>query len=74
MNVSIWDGYPTEIHIHLTKYSQCMIRRISDQIFIWCMQGSGGLLTKYSFGVCRGQADFRLNIHSVYTGFRRITN
>jgi hypothetical protein len=38
------------------------------------MQGSGGLLTEYSFDVCRGPGDFRLNIHSVYTGFRQITD
>jgi hypothetical protein len=38
------------------------------------MQGSSGLLTEYSFGVCRGPADFRQNIHSVYTGFRWITD
>jgi len=50
------------------------IRSISDQIFIWCMQGSGGLPTEYSFGVCRGQVDFWLNIHSVYTGVRQISD
>jgi hypothetical protein len=33
------------------------------------MQGSGGLLTEYSFGVCRGPADFRLNIQLVCAGF-----
>jgi len=46
----------------------CMqgVRRITDWIFIRCMQESGGLLTEYSLGVCRGQADYRLNIHSVY--------
>jgi hypothetical protein len=38
------------------------------------MNGSGGLLTKYSFGVCRGQVDDQLNIHSVYAGVRQITN
>ena len=27
------------------------------------MQGSGGLPTKYSFGVCRGQAGYQLDIH-----------
>ena len=50
------------------------MRRISDWIFIWCMQGSGGFPTEYSFRVCRGQADCRLNIHSVYAGIRRIAN
>jgi hypothetical protein len=48
------------------------IRLITDQIFIPCMQGSGGLLTKYSFGVGIGQADVRPNIHPVYAGVRRI--
>src|ERR1700676_5249681 len=38
------------------------------------MQGSGGLPTKYSFGVCMGQADYRLNIHSVYARVRRIAD
>jgi len=32
------------------------------------MNGSGKLPTKYSFGVCRGQVDGQLNIHSVYAG------
>src|ERR1700676_4877066 len=50
------------------------VRRITDQIFIPCMQGSGGLLTEYSFGVCKGPADFRLNIHSVYARVRRISD
>jgi hypothetical protein len=38
------------------------------------MNGSGGLLTKYSFGVCRDLADYQPNIHLVYAGVRRITN
>jgi hypothetical protein len=38
------------------------VRRISDQIFIWCTQVLGGLPTGYSLGVCRGQADDRLDI------------
>jgi hypothetical protein len=63
-------GVDIRPNIHLTYTG---IRRISDWIFIWCMLGSGGLLTEYSFGVCRGPADYSLNIHSVYTGFRRIT-
>jgi hypothetical protein len=37
------------------------------------MNGSGGLPTKYSVTVCRGQADYRLNIHLVYEWVRRIT-
>jgi hypothetical protein len=48
------------------------IRRITDQIFIWCMNGSGGLLTEYSFSVCRDPADYQPNIHSVYAGVRRM--
>jgi len=65
------------------------VRRIADRIFIGRMQGSGGLQTEYSFGVCkgsggllteyllgvcRGQADYRLNIHSVYARVRRIAD
>ena len=65
------------------------VRRIANQIFSWCMQGSGGLPTTYSFGVCRGQvdywpdihsaygigqADFWPNIHLVYAGIRRIAD
>jgi hypothetical protein len=38
------------------------------------MNGSGGLLTEYSFGVCRDPADYQPNIHSMYAGVRRITN
>jgi hypothetical protein len=38
------------------------------------MQGSGGLLTKYSFGVCRGLVDFRLNIQLVCAGIQQITD
>jgi hypothetical protein len=34
------------------------VRQIADRIFIQCMQDSAGLLTGYSFGVCRGQADY----------------
>jgi hypothetical protein len=33
------------------------IRWITNQIFIWCMNGSGRLLTEYSFVVCRDLAD-----------------
>ena len=65
------------------------VGRIADQILIQCMQGSGGLLTGYSFSiwhrsggllteylfsVCRDPADFRPNIHLVYAGVRWITN
>ena len=35
---------------------------MTDQKFIWHMQGSGGLLTEYSIGVCGGQADYQLDI------------
>ena len=62
-------GVDIRPNIHLTYTG---IRRISDWIFIWCMQGSSGLLTKYSFGVCRGPVDFRLNIQLVCAGIRRI--
>ena len=50
------------------------MRRISNWIFIWCTQGSGGLLTGYSFGVWMGQADCWPNIYSVYAGLCRITD
>jgi hypothetical protein len=64
MNVSIWDGYLTKYSFGVCR-GQADYRpniqlvyagvwRITDQIFSWCMQGSGGLLTKYSVGVCRG--------------------
>ena len=48
--------------------------RISDWISIWRTQGSGGLVTEYSFGVCRDPADCWPNIYSVYAGVRRITD
>src|SRR5882762_4228514 len=38
------------------------------------MRRSGGLLTKYLFGVCMGQADCRPNICLVYEGIRQIVN
>jgi hypothetical protein len=38
------------------------------------MNGSGGLLTEYSVGVCRDPADYQPHIHLVYAGVRRITN
>ena len=38
------------------------------------MNGSGELQTEYSFHVCRGQADVRLDIHSAYAGVRRIAD
>jgi hypothetical protein len=47
---------------------------ISDRIFIWRTQGSGGLLTKYSFGVCQDLADYWPNIHLVYARIWRITD
>ena len=50
------------------------VRRITDRIFSWCMNGSGGLLTEYSVGVCRDPADYQPHIHLVYAGVRRITN
>jgi len=64
------------------------VRRITDRIFIRCIEVSGGLLkifircievsggllTEYSFGVWIGQADYRPNIHSVYGWVRRITD
>jgi hypothetical protein len=34
------------------------VRRITDQSVIHGMQGLGGLLTEYSIGVWRGQADY----------------
>ena len=47
---------------------------ISDWIFIWRTQGSGGLVSKYSFGVCRDLADCWPNIHLVNAGIQRITH
>jgi len=38
------------------------------------MQGSDGLLTEYSIGVCKGQADYWLDIQSAYVGVRRMTD
>ena len=63
-------GVDIQPNIHLV-YAR--IRWITDLIFIWCMQGSGGLLTEYSFGVCRDPADDWLNIHLVYELVRWIT-
>jgi len=51
-------GLPIEYSLMYAR-----IRRIVDRIFIGCMNGSGGLLTEYSFSVCKGQADYRPNIH-----------
>jgi hypothetical protein len=34
------------------------VRWITDQIFIPHMQRSGGSLTEYSIGVCKGQVDY----------------
>ena len=64
-------GMDIWLNIHLTYTG---IRRISDWIFIWCMQGSGGWLTEYSFGVWMGQADYLLNIQLVCAGIWRITD
>ena len=47
---------------------------ISNWIFIWRTQGSGGLVTEYSFGVCRDPADCWPNIHLVNAGIQRITH
>jgi hypothetical protein len=38
------------------------------------VQGSGGLLTEYSFSVYKVQADCQLNIQLVCAGIRRITD
>ena len=59
------------LNIHLMYTG---IRRIADRILIQCMNGSGGLLTEYLFGVCRTLLDYKLDIHLVYAGVRRITN
>jgi hypothetical protein len=59
------------LNIHLMYVG---IRRISDQIFNWCMNRSGGWLTEYSFSVCRDPVDYWLNIHSVYEWVRRIAD
>ena len=59
------------LNIHLMYVG---IRRISDQIFNWCMNRSGGWLTEYSFSVCRDLVDYRPNIHSAYEWVRRIAN
>ena len=64
-------GEDFRLNIHLMYTG---IRRITDWIFIWCMNGSGRLLTEYSVGVCRGQADYWLNIQWVYKWVRRIAN
>src|SRR6266436_408717 len=78
------EDFQLNIHLMYTR-----IRQITDRMFIWCMNGSGGLLTeylfsvwhrsggfltKYSFGVYRDPAEYRLNIHLVYAGVRWITN
>ena len=64
-------GVDIQPNIHLIYTG---IRQISDRIFIWCMQGSGGLATKYSFSVYRVQADCQLNIQLVCAGIRQITD
>ena len=60
-----------QLNIHLVYAG---IWWITDQIFIWCMNGSGRLPTEYSFGGCRDLANYQPNIHLVYAGVRRITN
>jgi len=50
------------------------VRRITDLIFIQCMQGLGGFPTEYSFGVQMGQADYQLNIQLVCAGIWQITD
>jgi hypothetical protein len=60
-----------QLNIHLVYAG---IQWIADQIFIQCMQGSGELLTKYSFGQCRDLVDYSLNIHLVYAGVRWISD
>jgi hypothetical protein len=50
------------------------IRWIADLIFIWCMQGSGGLPTEYSFHVLMGQADCGSDIHAACEWIRWITD
>ena len=51
------------------------IRQISDWIFIWCMQGSGGLLTGYSFSVWHRSGRFLTKYSfGVCTGVRWISD
>ena len=49
--------YLPDIHSTYAGVSQ-----MTDQLFIWNMQGSSGLLTEYSISVCRGEADNQLDI------------
>jgi len=51
------------LNIHLMYTG---IRQITDQIFIQCMNGSGGLPTQYSVDVCRDPADYWPDIYLVY--------
>jgi hypothetical protein len=60
-----------QLNIHLMYTG---IRWIADWIFIWCINGSGRLLTEYLFSVCRTPPDYWLYIHSVYAGIWRITD
>jgi hypothetical protein len=75
--------------INITNNECIYMRQISDRIFIWCMQGSDGLLTgysfslwhrsgrlltEYSFGVCRDLVDYWLNIQLAYEWVRWIAN
>ena len=59
------------LNIHLMYTG---IRQITDGIFIWCMNGSGGLPTKYSVGVCRDPVDYWPNIHLMYEWVRQIAD
>jgi hypothetical protein len=70
-----WWMYVYEVDIWLNIHSvYAGVRQIANWIFSWCMQGSGGLLTGYSFDVWMGQVDCQPNIHLVYAGVRWITN
>jgi hypothetical protein len=62
-------GVDIQLNIHLMYTG---IRRIGDQIFIWCMQGSGGLPTEYSVGVHRDPVDYWLNIQLMCAGIQWI--
>ena len=55
-----YSRYAYQFNIH-SMYR--WVRRIADQLFIRGMQGLGGLLTEYLFGVCIGQVDYRQNVY-----------
>jgi len=50
------------------------VRWLTDWIFIRCMEGSGGLPTRYSLGVWISQADYLSDIQWRYEWVRRITD